>query len=307
MQLAFLPDYFDGTRPMKGNLWPIFLKFFKLSSCLIRVTPIGFRISIPNEKIREDPQLAHTFIQTMETDMSMSMLIKTYGDYLVAKGKNYVFTKGLAKALAQTSTNVTSKRMPDSFVGYLEIPGLKDLDGDIILGVFVNIFKMNGGHYLNCGFVTDLKRLSVGHLNLEIKKDVSLLKSIQEYSYIQRDVVSSAKNGALTIATTDQKHKDYPYVKTLVNAIMYLTSSNADLTHKINNLSTKKSKHDAQSKLYTKQPFIVAGDNFDYELIRKQLPDNIKVTSHWRWQVCGVGRTEHKWIFINEHLRNAKK
>ena len=136
MQLAFLPDYFDGTRPMKGELWPILLKFFGMSSCLSRVSPLGFRITVPADKIMEDPPLAKTFVKTMEADMSMSMLLQTYNDYLTENGKNYVFTKGLSKALAQTSTNVTSRRMPDDFVGYLEIPGLKDLDGDNILGVF---------------------------------------------------------------------------------------------------------------------------------------------------------------------------
>jgi hypothetical protein len=257
-----------------------------------RVSGNNMYISIPQNVVDTNPEMYSHVFGLCKKDPAYRILLYAYKNY-IEKPKNYVVTKGLTEALRRTSTDVKCSIVPDNFCGYLEIPNLHDKDGDLIGGCFVLIEDRE----LYCvAFSGNLNAMPHFHFKLDYSDTLSGLTKKHKYENI-------GLSGKVTLEDVDA----LDYQSIIVNAVVYITSNDADLTNRVNNFSTKKNKLETQKKIYTPSEFVSVGENFNYEIVRKSMRNNVSVSSHFRWQACGAGMKEHKLIFIRDYVKNKVK
>jgi len=290
MQLKTLPDIFSSETKVKNAKLQILKELMSLSDLLIfnNALKITFKANSHGDK------LAHV----LQQDPALATLMRGYEQCKRNEGKNYIFSKNLVKALAATSTDIYARHLPDKFHAYLEMPGVKDEEGDDLIGIFVEIdVDPHYGKYIHLAWVCNPSMIFLGYTSQMLRNDKSLSETYQ-VSFTMTDLSSGSPEQFHSYAMDG-------YAKTIINGIMYIASKDADLIEKVNNFDLKASKRKAQEKIYTRLPYVSVGENFDPNIyVRKGLPNDIGVSAHWRWQPCGPQRSQHKWTYIREHVRN---
>lgn len=310
-QRIMVPDYIDGVKKLNWGIGANFLEWVGLFHKAIDIVgPRTIRILPPKESFyTQYPELIQewdTFQYLVKKDEGFKKLVVGYKYYL-EDPKNYVISKSLKEALRKTKQNIKIKHMPDYFNGYLEIPNLLDEDNSLVAGIFASIRPLeNEERILNISTVTNIKSPQVGYLTLDLSDcppDTSMEDLVKNHTRL----VTKANKEKTIIIKTEEETVFHECTKVILNTIMYITSSNAELVNEINQFSSKPSKYTAQKKIYTPKPYIFVGKNF-------QMPrrgggikcGEFPVSGHWRWQPHGPGMSLHKWIYIEEYLKGAK-
>lgn len=312
-QPFLIPDYFDGTRPYK-DIKPINIcKLLPLCKHMEEQnSSFSYELKKPSlDVVMNNPELVDlwkTFQAIAKVDEGFRQLVFSYYLYL-KKPKNYVVSKPLSEALARTKQDIKVKHLPDTFSAYVEIPNIYDEDGDKIIGSFVNIVVNTEGYrFLQIAYVSDIEKMISGFLMIPLKKleeNDSLADVINGCS---RKVTKPSADGKSIVIEEDSFSTLDSGAKIIINAVLYITCSNADLVNEINTFDSKPSKYNIQKKIYTPKPYTVVGRNFQMPRISSGFKcGEFAVTGHWRWCPCGPGRLQHKWVFIEEYTKNKEK
>lgn len=288
LQPLLLPEVLQDTELQPNNKnAKILADVINIILPYVKLYERRVEIHIPPEIKMRDPHRYNGLIQFCEYDPAMPILFKLYPNYLIKKN-NYVFTKGLTEALKNTSADVKCSIIPKEFCGYITMPNLFDNDGDKIIGCF--IYLTNNEMY-GLAFTDGLNAMP--HFHFLLKDTQMLSEVVKQYDYVELSPKGKFKSeGAL-----------FDFQTTLINGLIYIASTDADISYKVNNFSTKKKKYETQKKIFSSNPFHSVGENFT--LVRKEMRNDISVVSHWRWQRHGKGLNLHKLIFIKEHMRNT--
>lgn len=257
-----------------------------------RVDSGQMKIEIDRKAYNSNPDQYRAAIEICTRDPATSILVDVYKNYL-ANPRNYIITKGLTDALRRTSMDVKTSIIPPSFCGYLEIPNLVDRDGDKITGCY--IVSKNNSVYCLC-FSDRMRAMPHFHFNLNEAETLNELNKMYKYT----NMLANGKMVKEDVGVLD-------YQAIILNCIIYITSNDADLVDRVNNFSLKKSKNETQRKIFSPSNFTVVGGNTNYEIIRKGLPNNIEVSSHFRWQRIGPKLQQHKLVFIKNYIKNKKE
>jgi hypothetical protein len=123
---------------------------------------------------------------------------------------------------------------------------------------------------------------------------------------LDRSVEENLQEG---IATTRQDKEEAilstHITRIALNLLLYVSHPNEDFIEELNRFSTKRSKRDAEMKIYTDSPFIKIG--FGEDFLRLIVSENVNVSDHFRWQPYGPKRSQVKLILIKAHQRVYKR
>ena len=311
MQRLLLVDYFTGVKKLPKSELSVFTSFFLSNQTILDIVCqtapyVEFKsgkalIGLPPDEVIQKQENFKEILSYLLKDKAIVELMCLYSSYIKSP-KRYVVSKPLVQALKQTKLSVSSRHLPDEFTGFIDIPNIKDEEGETLLGIFAKISKKSGEHEIRLAWITDLKKLNIGFLHSKLEEDKTLEEVCRDYKYKLK--FFDPDKGEIEEKITDTKLDLYHNV--IVNVIMYITSSNADIVEQMNAFSNKKSKLETQKKIFTPDPYCMVGGNFIMPNVKLPMPSNIHVRAHWRWQPHGPGMSLHKWIMIKEHLRNKR-
>jgi len=238
--------------------------------------------------------------------------LRTFGiafnSYKKGEGKNYVMSKNLTKYLEKISLDVPVTALPEKYTAYFEPQGLKDeLDGSDVICCFASIGDFMGIDSVVLGIVTkgkaegdyQFRSFNIG----DLKKDRERNRTLDEVcnDYIDLNKVTNERQ---TKDNTPASKSSC--IRTLINAILYVSNPNESFNVKTNTFDKKRSKRRVQQKIYTKKEFIEIGYE-NAEHLKLQLEKETEVRWHFRDQPHGPGRTLRKKILIAPHVRKYKK
>lgn len=310
MQPLMFPDWFDGNKTPKTLEEEIAVSVLSLHHLVVQphYDRIG-TLQLEEEYLYDNPEVSGAYgalNKLIKTDSTFKSLMGVHNEYK-ENPKNYIVSKELTKALKRTKLDIKKKHIPRQFRGYLEVPNIEDQYGDQIRGAFISSKTWDSGHQvLSIGYVVNPSLMVYGFIRLPLydyDDETSLEDIFKDYhSVITRP---NEDKSAVITEKTDSVFSEGP--KTLVNTMLYITASNADLVEEVNQFDKKKSKKVVQEKLYTKKPYTFVGRNFQMPRSSYELScGEFSVTGHWRYQPHGPGMTQRKWIFIEEYLKRRQ-
>jgi len=308
-QQILIPDILDGTIPVKREDLKSFAHMCRLHKYLEVVSPTQLYVNhdLMGSEVVKDGFDVRKLIPLLNYDSSMKVFLRAYKGYVDKKGGNYLFNKNLTVALANTRLDLKVKYLPKNFTGFFHLPNLRDNEGDIIKGVFIDINDDFGNNlYLGILVENSNKSLLVAHLNVPLEdKEITVEELIKKHEFVAlyasnekeaRDGLEPPKFRKTTEQAEYSSHH-----ATIFNAILYIHNSE-NLLEKINEFSPKKSKREGQKKVLTQKSFYLVGENF--ELPKVYTCGEVKVSGHFRWQPYGKGKERKKLIFIDPYKKN---
>ena len=218
-------------------------------------------------------------------------------------GKKYLVTRGLTEILSRTKADIPAKMLPETFSAYIEVPGLTDMDGDIIKYMFVNIYK---GMLHVAGVSVGSSAAGEGSFLFSTKlhpdKTLRQIMESAENSKFKREDALKTSGEEVTYTITPE-NEYLPYMHTIGNIIAFISNTSYVLEEEQNVLARNGKLRKTQLKTLTESTFIIVGKDFHG---KKFTVDDAAVSGHWRWQPCGVGHTQVKLIYIEPHIRHYK-
>jgi hypothetical protein len=312
MQNFILPDFLDGTKIPKNQNLEAISKICSITSYMKIINDTLIKIDFGDHIPFIDGIPASDFVEIINKDESLLVFLRAYKEYLEKDSKNFIFEKNLVKALVGTNLDVKVKYLPKNFTAFIDLKNLRDQDGDIIQGVFVDI-RNKPTSYLCLGFLAlkeELKAYTISHLNIPLGDDEDSIEKIIKnhkeiiHSFSEEDFEKLKSGEKVSNLNSIKKVLDeatyHDHIKAIFNALIYV--NNTEFKIERNNFSSKKSKKEAQEKIYTKKDFIIFGR--DYSLPKEFTCGVVGVSGHFRWQPYGPNRSLLKHIFIKPHTRN---
>lgn len=315
MQPFIIPDYLDGSKEPKEDNLRNLSRYCGLSKYIKSRRAGEMVVEFPSypEPIVDGINLKD-LMPIVSQDESMKVFLRAYKAYQEKPNKNIIIHKELVKALSETKLDIKSKYLPKEFTAFLDLKDLKDNDGDEVKGIFVDIAQEEEW-MLYLGIVTYCNsphpHLAVSHLNIPLDDSDKPISEIVAgykhiYSTVHPDVFDRYKGGdhqnmggLYQLIFEGGYHK---FIHAILNAILYIHHSPEQCIEIQNEFATKKSKLEAQKKIYTSKKFIVLGQNFSFP--KEYSCGEVSVSGHFRWQPYGPGWSLMKHIYIKPHSRN---
>lgn len=231
----------------------------------------------------------------------------------VDNGKVYHISSDFLLALSKVRRGLNLDYLPDRFVGYLSFAGntLYD-DEDEVEGAYVYVGPSKYTSLQNTAIERVLwvayickGSFATGTVCMELKQGDTIEEMCkrlhtQDHKY--------TKTQMYVVEPKDMSKRNVIF-NTIVNVVMYLYSQepNVQRIPGVNELSNKKATELAhKTGLRNDCTLPVTFINWTYAKQRIYGVDSTWVESHLRWQICGVGRSQVKLIFVKEHERHYK-
>lgn len=309
MQENILPDYLDGSATTKNEYLKVFKSICRYIQYIKPISPTQMSFDFKNcfnEEIAPEEMLS-----ILDYDASLKVFLRSYYEYRTRPHHNYVFSKEIVNAFADTKLDIKGNYLPKDFTAFMDVRGLKDQDGDDIKGVFVRIDK----EVITLGMLTlsscNKKSYSVSHFHILVPTgDQTVEDIICQLNYTEvgtnlknksvSEITSILDSGA-SLEISKEKAKYHNHIHVILNCILYVTHSEG-LKEELNSFSTKKSKREGEIKNHTQKPYIFVGR--DFKVPRVYSDEEINVRGHWRWQPHGPGWSLLKHIYIDPYLKN---
>lgn len=314
MQEFILPDYLDRSKISKNENLDVISKLCTITKYMNIINETLIKIEFGDSVPDIDGVPLSEFVPIIHKDESLLVFLRSYKGYLENNGRNYIFEKSLTEALSETKLDLKVKYLPKEFTAFLDFKNLHDQDGDLIKGVFVDI-RNTPSHNLCMGFLAYHKELNshtIGHLNIPLgHPEESIEKIIKNHKEIIQTIsdedmekIKSGEhiNNLKSIKKVIEEANYYKHIKAVFNAILYINNSSEQIAEEKNIFSEKKSKSEAQKKIFTQKIFTVFGK--DFTLPREYTCGQVGVKGHFRWQPYGPERSFVKHIYIMPHVRN---
>jgi hypothetical protein len=315
MQTFILPDYLDGSKVSKNENLNLLSKFCMITDYMELVDDVLIKINYePTDYLNGIP--VSSLVEFINSDESLKVFLRAYKGYLESPN-NYIVGKNLIEAMFHTSLDIKVKYLPKDFKAFLDLKGLKDQDGELIQGVFVDIRTIQEKYCFTMGmlaFNTELNSYTISHLNIPLEDTEStiediILKQKEIYRILADEDYQKIKNGeevpnlkAVEKVTEASFHK---HIQVIFNIILFIHNSVESCVKTTNVFADKKSKREGQEKVYTKKEFSLVGQNFVFP--KEFSCGVVGVTGHFRWQPHGPARSLVKHIYIKPHVRNYDK
>lgn len=317
MQPFIIPDYLDLIKqPKNVHLHTIALAC-ALTPYMNVVNDTTVNINFKGKLPCVNGFFLHELVPLISKDESLKVFLRTYKAYKEKNSKNYLINKNLSQALFDTKLDLKVKLLPKNFTAFLDIKNLTDHDGDLIEGIFVDIYdKPEPTLFMGAlCYKKELDLYCVSHLHISLSDSESLLVDvIKKYkeinSYITPEACEKIKQGESfdipkSLYTETRSAKYHKHLHAIFNTILYIHHHPETMVEESNTFSNKKSKRLGQEKVYTQRRFIEVGKGFT--LPKEYTCGEIGVIGHWRWQPYGALRAFIKHIFIAPHVRNYSK
>jgi len=247
-------------------------------------------------KTDPDYEIMESLKNLLFSDKIFNSFYKAFFKYYTQKNSfNYILSKPLCRALAETKTDILCSHIPKNFSGYLEMPNLIDSDGEEILGIFFNTNN----------YKDDQSQITLGYLcHCKIQKQpiTSMVNTHYKDTELLKDVL---KKHVYTEIGVNGKHAERPgeltkHIAAIVNALIYIKNTNDVLTSEINQFSGSKKAIQRQKNIYTELPYLYVGRGF---YLPKTFTTEHVVSGHFKWQRHGVGLSLIKHIYVEPYLR----
>lgn len=292
----------------KGRANQVYSDFFKLSKFCTVERPtegVGFTtdwIEMFRQSNKQDliePVITREILGKLFElkDEGFCNMISAMSLYQNHSAKNYIFSEALVRILKRTKTDLSLKYLPESFYGFFDIPGLVDIEGKVIDGVFVNIHK---GVLQFSGLVKEVhgkdSYFSQWYFQFPLDRNKTLSEVVGDSFFVSE--TSPGVSEMLPLSDEKETHQ------LIANALAYVCNVPLGLELGKNEFKGGWKKIEAQKKNFTQQDFIFVGKDYEGRVFSI---DSTAVSGHYRWQPHGPERSLVKLIFIEPHERNYKK
>jgi len=225
--------------------------------------------------------------------------------------KNYILSKNLTNYLGKISLDIPSDVLPKKFSAYMESNNLyDDTDGTKVLGVFININKADDCNkdVILIGIITEGSRIRncyeyrTFHIPLE-DRTLTLDQLCVKYTNKNNDSEKHKKekwwvDDAILASETI-------CIRTILNTILYVNSSNEEFIENFNEFSDKESKRREQLKNASIKKFYKIGyENAKH--LKLIVEKDVEVGWHTKMQAYGPGRKYRKRIIVGSYTRTQK-
>lgn len=305
MQKKLLVDMFAGNVPYGKNSKQRYNgELCKMISYVELIEPQyvgGMPTMIIDKHLRIHPdEVVRVLARGLEEDKTMQSFLRVYKRYRSAPHKNYIFGRPVISALTSIKNSLKTSYLPTAFNGFLDIPDLRDSDGDRIEGLFVHIYLTgHGDTFFECAY--PLENGSIGHLTLTFPPEETDIATWckQWPRYVVR------VEGDNLVTRTDFKDDPTNLLELILNCIIYVTRSNEILVEQVNEFDGSKKAIERQEKIYSHVPFVRVGEGFEF--VRVQHVDSTFVNPFYRMQPCGPSRANVKLTLVRGHERHYKR
>ena len=247
------------------------------------------------------------------TDDNIPVMIENLNEHYSKRGKNYVVSIPLMKALKATSINLPTSKLPDYFNGYFELKGFQDKDGEEVPGLWILIKRTGGVRFFQCFYYSrhnTSEELHLSSIVFNLDKSQNIEECILDCNNFSKryEPLRAFKAGAFhkkKFIAIDDIHKASPLQRLIINIVIYVKNTSEDLNEEVNKFADKRKKQEAQKNIYTSEKFIPLGRNFEY--LKLVSDESFLVKGHFRWQPCGKNWSKVKLTFINPHQRKLKR
>ncbi|MBY0413723.1 MAG: hypothetical protein K2Q18_06140 [Bdellovibrionales bacterium] len=308
MQKMLFLDYLDGSKVFsveklnQENNLITYLLLFRYAH-LIKFTKTETGVSFGHDDYfaavkKNLPEYEEELIQIYKEEEPIFMALVDYSKfYNDPTRKNYVFSRNLTEALAQTKIEQDTTIFTEERAFYFEMPETKDesLELQCVYGFTIQV----GERFMLVVYmlVKHENRWRTVDFTLQIHEGQSLSDEFK------RVMTGQLMDEIYPSSTIRYDHETI--YRTIINGIIYIYNNCEDMTQMINEFASKASKLETQKKIYTSKPFVELGKNF--EILRLMKEESIGVRGHFRWQPCGVGRMQVKLTYVKPHSRDLKR
>jgi hypothetical protein len=199
--------------------------------------------------------------------------------------KTYVFSKYMHLLFSSTQGDVLCDHLHKDSYGFIYLEGLSIM-GHQVLGTFFNIEKDPGNEYNISLFILRVlpnNELQTRISYLPLPSGKMLLEELRHRSPDQDDDSSST-----FMAYDSESHRSFCII---LNAILFAVNCTDDLKEELNEFAHKKSKREAQERIYTANPFFLigspTGETEEEIQERTQNVTHTFVKGHMYWQAWG--------------------
>jgi len=308
-QILFL-DYMDGSKDINQKIQinhpelVVLLAAFRLAPLLnVRTNPINGEWADTTNYLKatkeQYPQYIFEAVEEYIKENDNIMPLLDYSLFNQRPKKNYVFSKNLTSALSETKIEKACSLGLEERGFYFEMPGVNQ-----------------NGTQLICTYGYTMRVPSDGSSLLVIQN------VIKHNGYYRTFVVSFAMNHARLLSDQFEEYMRGKYVeeffgtekvgydspsliRTVLNGVVYIFNNSEEMTEKINQFSTKKSKLETEKKIFTQKPYVELGGSFEF--LRLIQEGTVGVRGHYRWQPCGEGRREVKLTYVRPHSKTISR
>lgn len=223
--------------------------------------------------------------EIVSSDPNLTSLVYNTKYFQKHKGKNYIVSANLIKALSGVKLDITKEYLPEHLTGYLDFNNkLIDQDGDEVTGAFFHVKQEpDGKGRISMCYITSIGGYAKAHVLLSEEKTLS-------------EVMSEMKivNNYFTVKE-HAKNQNTVY-RLIMNIILY--------AHNHENFSFEppvKKKPDKKYK-YTNMSYTLL------DAIHLKINRNLEesVSGHFKWQRHGPRNSLIKLIYVEDYSRNKK-
>jgi len=310
MQRNILPDYLINTHNKRNpvlNQWRDLFKDMTFDKNHdFTVPPLEGKEIIP-------VTMASKYSAFINDSVFMQFAVSWFA-YLQSNSHNYVLSSYLSQVLKEASSEeIYYEHFPEKFNAFIKIDHLKADDNNTIIGVFVNIYTNPDTK------IKYIAMTAISEESLEFYVDNKLLPAHAIDLFPFKSNYSSIEWASLKVAPGEnllQEVNKLPNIgelswnghtdwkKVLYNTLVFITNCNQEMLEKMNLFTGKRSKRDAQAKIYTSLPYVF----LDLDKPEKQQHVDITmVKSFWRFQRHGKGNLQIKLKYIKPHVRYYNK
>lgn len=219
-------------------------------------------------------------------------------EYRQGKFTNYVVSEPLLKVLSNIKVDMPCSSLPDNIRAYFDLGGFMGIQYFLI----TTYVKPNGQRQIKMTVCEESVFKDSICFGVDLGES-SLEDSIMSMPYSEMVYNEETKKyERVQMPVTGRTLKT---INLAANLLIYISNPNEEFKTQYNEFSKDNKKAQKEKLEYTSRPYIVLGNG--PEFLRLVVEESVDVSGHFRWQPCGVGRTQRKLTFIKPHVRNYKK
>lgn len=289
----FLVDYIDGTSlHRKNQLIYDYINIFSNSAPEEHVDHFNCNLNkyVPRGRYKEIYSFMRKGKDHILENPAVKVCLRAYIGWKKEK-KIFVFSKSLSQALDQTDADIGFKYLPENFSAYIVLDGAREVDGYDVDGALIHITNFGGVRRLyTCVSCKDGEYLRYYYHELGKHDTIQeMLDSVPSYT---NNTTGTPEN--LPIGSKERTNQDV-LIKSFINAVIFSAYSE-DFVE----ISKVQSRQECLTL-----PYRLYGSDFKMPE-REYIVDATVVGAFFRWQPCGVGRTQLKLTYVRPHIRHYK-
>lgn len=261
---------------------------------------------------RTSPDLAKLVLDSLQQDDVVLRSCLSYWLYKESKEKrNYIVSSNLTKCLSKIKMDIPVKALPkDDVRFYFQFNNLFDDESNLVKGCFCCFnTDENNKRYIILSAIAEIKDERCTYYTQEsasiyLLDKYDTLETLFKNEFIPTDYTKI--NGGMTCTNGDESLFKTTTIRTILNAMLYVTNPNEEFKEEFNIFAKKESKLKVQKNIYTSKKFTKIGYGEDTEFLKLLVTKVTDVAPYWKNQPYGPQRSLRKYILCSGYERKQK-